>query len=60
MATATKGKTYDSHAVGRRKSSVARVYMAAGKGKIIINKRDIKDYFPKGTNRYVVNQPMNL
>ncbi|MCP4913886.1 MAG: 30S ribosomal protein S9 [Oligoflexia bacterium] len=58
---ATKGKTYNSHAVGRRKSSVARVYVSEnGKGSIKINKRDIKDYFPKGTNRYVVNQPLNL
>ena len=55
-----KGKTYDSQAVGRRKSSVARIYLANGKGNITINKRDIKDYFPKGTNRYVVNQPLNL
>lgn len=57
---AAKGKTYDTHAVGRRKSSVARVYVADGKGGITINKRDIKDYFPKATNRYVVNQPLNL
>ena len=55
-----KGKTWDSQAVGRRKSSVARVYMAAGSGKVIVNNRDIKEYFPKGTDRYVVNQPLNL
>jgi len=57
---ATKGKTYDAQSVGRRKSAVARVYMAAGTGKVTINKRDIKDFFPKGTSRYVVNQPLNL
>ncbi len=55
-----KGKTWDSQAVGRRKSSVARVYMAAGTGKVVVNNRDIKEYFPKGTDRYVVNQPLNL
>ncbi len=55
-----KGKTYDSQAVGRRKSSVARIYLASGKGTITINKREIKDYFPKGTSRYVVNQPLSL
>ena len=55
-----KGKTYDSQAVGRRKSSVARIYLASGKGSITINKREIKDYFPKGTSRYVVNQPLSL
>lgn len=57
---AAKGKTWDTHAVGRRKSSVARVYVAEGSGKITVNEREIKDYFPKGTDRYVVNQPLNL
>ena len=57
---AAKGKTYNTQAVGRRKSSVARVYVADGSGKIIVNNRDIKDYFSKGTDRYVVNQPMAL
>ncbi len=55
-----KVKTYDAHSVGRRKSSVARVYIKGGTGKIIINKRDIKDYFDKATSRYIVNQPMGL
>ena len=58
---AAKGKTYDAHTVGRRKSSVARVYLSgSGKGSVTINNRDIKDYFPKATDRYVVNQPLNL
>lgn len=56
----TKAKTYDINTVGRRKSSVARVYMSKGEGKIIVNKRDIREYFPKATDRYVVNQPLNL
>lgn len=55
-----KGKTYLSHTVGRRKSSVARVYVAEGTGKIIINKREFLDYFPKATSRYVVEQPFKL
>lgn len=56
-----KGKTYDAHTVGRRKSSVARVFLSdSGKGTVTINNRDIKDYFPKATDRYVVNQPLNL
>lgn len=58
---AAKGKTYDAHTVGRRKSSIARVYVAdSGKGDVTINDRDIKEYFPKATDRYVVNQPLNL
>jgi small subunit ribosomal protein S9 len=57
---AAKGKTYDAQSIGRRKTSVARVYVLEGKGAILINKRDIKEYFPKATNRYMVNQPLNL
>ena len=34
-----------THAIGRRKTSVARVYLKSGKGKININKKDYKDYF---------------
>jgi len=57
---AAKGKTYDVHAVGRRKSSVARVYVAKGSGKIQINHRPIADYFQKATSRYIVSQPLSL
>ena len=55
-----ESKAYVSNGLGRRKSSVARVYLAEGTGKIVINKRDIRSYFPKATNRYVVNQPLLL
>jgi small subunit ribosomal protein S9 len=57
---AAKGKTYDTHAIGRRKTAVARVYMATGSGKITVNKRDLKNFFKQETNLYVVNQPLNL
>ena len=56
----TKEKSYLCHTVGRRKSSVARVFVAPGTGKISVNKRGFKDYFPKATSRYVVGQPLNL
>ena len=56
----TKAKTWDTYAVGRRKSSVARVYISEGKGGMIINHRNLKDYFPLATSRYVINQPFNL
>lgn len=55
-----KGKTYKTQSVGRRKSSIARVYVADGSGKITVNKREITDYFPKATSRYVVEQPLKL
>lgn len=57
---ATKGKTYKAQAVGRRKSSIARVYMADGTGKVTVNKRELSDYFPKATSRFVVEQPFAL
>ena len=57
---AAKGKTYDAHAIGRRKTAVARVYLASGSGKITVNKRDLKNFFKQETNLYVVNQPLNL
>ena len=57
---AAKGKTYDTHAIGRRKTAVARIYMSNGSGKITVNKRDVKNFFKQETNLYVVNQPLNL
>ncbi|EPY2276856.1 30S ribosomal protein S9 [Clostridium sporogenes] len=45
---------------GRRKKSVARVRLVAGDGKVIINNRDIKNYFPIETLRVIVNQPLVL
>jgi small subunit ribosomal protein S9 len=57
---AAKGKAYDAHAIGRRKTAVARVYMASGSGKITVNKREVKNFFKQETNLYVVNQPLNL
>jgi small subunit ribosomal protein S9 len=56
----SKAKSYDLHTIGRRKSAVARVYVSRGTGKIIINTRDVTNYFPKATSRYIVFQPLNL
>ena len=42
--------------VGRRKSSIARVYISKGKGKITVNKKDIKVYFPTLELQHKVNQ----
>ena len=43
---------------GRRKSSVARVRLVPGEGKIVINKRDVEDYVPFATLREVIKQPL--
>ena len=56
----SKAKSYDVHTIGRRKSAVARIYVSRGTGKIVINARDVANYFPKATSRYIVNQPLNL
>jgi len=56
----SKAKSYDLHTIGRRKSAVARVYVSRGTGKITINARDVQNYFPKATSRYIVFQPLNL
>ena len=48
------------NAIGRRKSSVARVYLSEGTGKITINKKDITVYFPSAILQFVVKQPLQL
>ena len=48
------------NAVGRRKKAVARVRLVAGEGKIIINKRDIDQYFGLETLKMSVRQPLVL
>ena len=48
------------NALGRRKSSIARVYVSEGTGKITINKRDLTEYFPSSILQFVVKQPLQL
>lgn len=45
---------------GRRKTAIARVYITEGKGSVIVNKKDYKEYFPTPTLQYVINQPFEL
>lgn len=45
--------------IGRRKTSVARIYMTAGKGEITVNKKNVEDYFPAGILQTIVRQPLN-
>ena len=46
--------------IGRRKSSIARIYIKPGKGQININDREFNDYFPVETLRTIVMQPLVL
>ena len=48
------------YGTGRRKSSIARVYLVPGTGKITINKRDIDEYFGLETLKLIVRQPLAL
>ena len=48
------------HKIGRRKTAVARVYVAPGKGNITVNKKDMAVYFPTATLQYKVNQPLAM
>ena len=48
------------YGTGRRKSSVARVYLLPGNGKVTINKRDIDDYFGLETLKVIMKQPLEL
>ena len=47
-------------AIGRRKSSVARVQMVIGKGTFIVNKRPIENYFGRDTLKMMLGQPLAL
>jgi len=48
------------NSIGRRKAAIARVYLSEGKGKITINDRDYKEYFPGEHLHYIILQPLNL
>lgn len=48
------------HTIGRRKAAVARIYLSKGKGKITVNGKDFKDYFPVGTMQYKLEQPFKI
>ncbi|MBP3240459.1 MAG: 30S ribosomal protein S9 [Oribacterium sp.] len=52
--------TNRNYGTGRRKSSVARVYIMPGTGKITINKRGLDEYFGLDTLKLIVNQPLVL
>jgi small subunit ribosomal protein S9 len=48
------------HKIGRRKTAVARVYVAKGNGNITVNKKDMAVYFPTASLQYKVNQPLAM
>lgn len=48
------------YGTGRRKTSVARVYLRPGKGEIKVNRREFEDYFPNEALRMIIRQPLTL
>lgn len=52
--------TEQYYGTGRRKSSIARVYLTAGDGKILVNKLPIDEYFGRETSRMVARQPLQI
>lgn len=57
---ATKKSNVQYYGTGRRKSSIARVYVTAGKGKIVVNGRDVNEYMPYQTLVMDLSQPLVL
>jgi small subunit ribosomal protein S9 len=53
-------EAFNVHAVGKRKSAVARVYLRPGNGRIVVNQRDFLEYFPLETTRNLARQPLAL
>lgn len=49
-----------NYGTGRRKTAVARVFMKAGAGKMVINGRTPEDYFPRETLRMIIGQPFDV
>lgn len=52
-----KGRAYGT---GRRKDAVAKVWVSRGSGKVTVNGRDIAQYFARGTQRLIINQPFDV
>ena len=48
------------HTIGRRKTSVARLYVSKGKGAITVNKKNYTEFFPTATLQYKIVQPLTL
>jgi small subunit ribosomal protein S9 len=48
------------YATGKRKSAIARVYMKAGSGNFVVNKRTFDDYFPRPSLKMLIKQPLDI
>ena len=48
------------YATGKRKSAIARVYMKAGSGNIVVNKRNYEEYFSRPSLKMIIRQPLDI
>ena len=51
---------YKAYGTGRRKSSIARVFIQPGKGNIVINNKPMEEYFTRYTSQMIMKQPLEL
>jgi small subunit ribosomal protein S9 len=56
----TMAESKKFYGTGRRKSSIARVYIQPGKGKIVVNGQDVKEYMPYATLVMDLSQPLEV
>ena len=55
-----KSATVQYYGTGRRKDSVARVYLRPGQGNIVVNKRPLEEYFGRDTLKMILRQPLEI
>lgn len=60
MEGAAREIRYPIHSVGKRKTSVARVWMKPGNGNILVNRKPVDEYFGRETLKMVIRQPLEL
>ena len=60
MEETVKPVSFPVHAVGKRKSAIARVWMKPGTGNVLVNRRPLDEYFGRQTMKMVVRQPLEL
>ena len=54
------GQPNQYYGTGRRKTSVARVYLRPGSGRIVVNKRELDVYFERESTKLIIRQPLEL
>ncbi len=60
MEEVSKEVSFPIHAVGKRKTSVARVWMKPGSGTILVNRQPLDEYFGRETLKMIIRQPLEL